>query len=454
MDRIKNHTKNMENKSDKPVVVVVGAGLIGTLSAYWLSYSNRYKVICIDKGPAPASGTSKANAGRFCPSLLGDFAPKLSTLKSLLLPTTEAGVGNVDWSPSVISWGVKYLHAAGLKRAEVNETLSELGSLSTTLMNHLMHNVIKLEKTDHNIWVYDNESSLAGGKALLDANSGAKYSALEPTKCAALTSLSLSIFGKNGGCLNVESDFTADARVFTEQVAKDSSLKHSCEFRFNSAVEKINRNEQGKLSSVQLQDGSIIPCDFMVVACGPWTNHFMSKWFGLTFPIMPLRGASVQLEDVSNRPTIGFADHTSGDLHFQVTPIGKTSLRLAGFADVVSDPLSNQIDVECSSKYKHALLARLRVAMPEVTWKNESAVWCGLRPVTPDRLPIIGPSGAPDVYLNVGHGAIGWTLAAVSGYLLCATMLKDHGYPALGIAEEGDKFNVKKKLGVDRFWPL
>lgn len=74
--------------------------------------------------------------------------------------------------------------------------------------------------------------------------------------------------------------------------------------------------------------------------------------------------------------------------------------------------------------------------------------------MSPDRLPIIGPSGIPDVFLNVGHGAIGWTLAAASGYLLCNSMLEAHGHAPLGIDLEADKFKTNQVLTVDRFFPL
>ena len=82
-------------------------------------------------------------------------------------------------------------------------------------------------------------------------------------------------------------------------------------------------------------------------------------------------------------------------------------------------------------------------ARREKTDDQRRAHRCGLRPISPDRLPIIGQCGSSqDVFLNVGHGAVGWTLAASSGYLLCAHMLKAHGFAPLGIDKEGDEFDM------------
>ena len=79
---------------------------------------------------------------------------------------------------------------------------------------------------------------------------------------------------------------------------------------------------------------------------------------------------------------------------------------------------------------------------------------CGLRPVTPDRMPVIGHTGVPDVFINAGHGAMGWTFAAASGYLLCNSMLAAHGHPPLGIDIGADRFDVDRDLALSRFWGL
>ena len=358
----------------KPTVVIIGAGLIGTSTAYWLSRSNQYQVVCIDKGPAPASATSKANAGRFCPSILGDFAPKLITLKSLLWRGAEGGVGKVEWSLPVALWGLKYLNAAMFKRKELNHSLTELGQISSRLMEHLMKDVIKLDKVMTNIWVYGDEKGLAAGRATLATSMAARFHMMDLEKCVALTSLSRSVFGTRGGCISVDSDYTANAKDFTTLLAK-ACPKENCDFKFNSRVENIIWSNDGRLSEVELQDGTRIPCNYLVLACGPWANQFMRKWFNVSLPIVPVRGASVQLEGVTNCPQVGFSDNTSGEIHFQVTPLGSKSLRLVGFAEVVPEPQAEEVEIDCSSKYREALIARMKVVMPSTSWKDESQVW-------------------------------------------------------------------------------
>jgi D-amino-acid dehydrogenase len=463
--------RETEDKEDLPTVVVIGAGVIGTVTTYWLSVSKRYKVICVDKGPAPASGTSKANAGRFCPSLLGDFAPKLTTLKSLLWRGAEGGIGKVDWSPAVVMWGIKYVQAASFRRYDINSTLNQLGGISTRLMDHLLKNVISLDVVSPNLWAYADNVSLAKGKEALMNTKGAKFTEISSKACTSLAAISKNVLGTNGGCLRVESDFTADAREFSVKMA-NACAKEFAEFRYDSRVVNVTKVEQETKFRVDLQDGTKVDCNYIVVACGPWASQFMGKWFGVDVPILPVRGASVQLNKVQNPPSVGFSDNTSGDMHFQVTPFGRDSVRLVGFADVVAPPKDEQLDVECPDSYRAALLGRARTVLPDMTWKQETPIWyelllvmmfriptnykyylrrCGIRPISPDRLPIIGDSGVPGIFLNVGHGAIGWTLAAVSGYLLCNDMLKKHGHQPLGQDPEADQFMVDKKVGLKRF---
>jgi len=445
----------METATKKKRVVVVGAGLIGTLSAYWLARSGKYQVICIDKGGGPASATSKANAGRFCPSLLGDFAPKMQALKSLMRPSTssgEGGVGKVEWSPWVVSWGVKYIQSATFRRTEINSVLDQMGQLSTRLMSQILSSAIRLETITPNVWVYPSDDGIKNGKSTLEKTPLARYRQLSSEECSALTSISKSALGITGGCLSVESDYTANAWDFTARMA-EASESLGAEFRYNTRVESLVRAPDGTLEGVKLDDGTRIQCDYAVIASGPWSNQLAKKWIGLSLPIMPVRGASITLLNVKNNPAVGFSDNGSGDVHFQATPYGN-SLRLAGFAEVVADPNHEQVEIECSSRYRDAFIARLKVVLPQVTWEGESAVWCGLRPVTPDRLPFIGPTQKQGVFLNTGHGAVGWTLAAASGYLLCASMLKHDGHKPLGVDQEGDTVDVAKTFGLARFWGL
>src|SRR5690606_19482025 len=133
----------------------------------------------LEKGNAPATATSKQNAGRFCPSLLGDFAPKLSTLRTLLWSGgAEGGVGNVNWSTAVVSWGLKYIKAAVFKREETNKTLNDIGSMSARLTEFILKSGVALPKVSPNVWIYNNETSLKSGLEIISRGKDVEFSVL------------------------------------------------------------------------------------------------------------------------------------------------------------------------------------------------------------------------------------------------------------------------------------
>lgn len=434
----------------RPHVVVIGSGLIGTLSTYYLSLSGHYSITCMDRGLEPCAFTSKRNAGRFCPSLFADFAPKLDTLSSVFLGTSSShGVSTVvQWNAAVVKWGTRFVWAAAFERDRVNHTMFALGGLCERLTNGLVAEW-NIPTVHPNVWVFDEESQLIGAMGNLKKWPGAKFQrAGSVEECVRLTGFAKHVFGTAGGCIKVDSDFTADAKEFTLHAIEASKRNKGVKFRFGVSAESIVR-ENGRVVGVMLSDGSIIDCDVVVYAGGPWSAK---KLLGRELPIMPLRGCSIQLEGVKNRPDVGSADYASKSLHFQITPIGKDSLRLVGFADVVQEPKPDGLECECPPHYKQALMQRLREALPQVSWADEGKTWCGIRPVSPDRVPVIGPV-SQDVFVNCGQGAMGWTMAAASGYLLCNSVLKSRGEAPLGIDPEGDAFDLAR-VSLDRFTSL
>ncbi len=114
--------------------------------------------------------------------------------------------------------------------------------------------------------------------------------------------------------------------------------------------------------------------------------------------------------------------------------MGTDTLRLVGFADIESldeprpfssDPLRRE---QARVSYEQRLLERAKLVFPGMTWTAQRAPWCGLRPLTPDGLPILGTLGGFDnLWLYIGHGSIGWTLAAGTGFLLTRDLLVRDG---------------------------
>jgi len=433
---------------DRPSVVVLGAGLVGTLSAHYLA--KHCNVVVLDAGPHPASKTSRANAGRFVPSLLrGDYAPSLSFIRANVtsqLRMLNPFASGAEASPSIFSlssYGMRYLRAT-TNRDAINAAFTRLADLSVILTEEMLEamdddDAAALHVVRDQVWLFSNKQAQRT-ENVVGFSPLARM--LAPSECAAhVKHLAWAVFGDapGGGCALIKEDFSLDAFAFTNAVKSKLETKSRSgrvEFRFNAKAQQLVRTGD-KVTGVRLDDGTEVKADHVVVAMGPWTRGFVKQQTGVDLPIMSVRGASLDLVDASNGPELGIADLTShSPSHFQMTPYG-SNVRLIGFAESASTPPDPATPVPCPEHYTKQLIDRALELFPRLSFVRRTPTWCGLRPVTPDLLPLVGrPSQSIDnLYVNGGHGAAGWTLAASTGYLLAQAVfandarLKQHAVP-------------------------
>jgi glycine/D-amino acid oxidase-like deaminating enzyme len=391
------------------------------------------------------------------PSILrGDYAPSVSfvaaTFRSQLQgsgraqPSSSSSLGSLDALSSLTGYGARYLRAALWNRGSINATFAQLADLSLALTTDIVRQVNpgnELSLVPYQLWLFTSAEA-AKAKHVAGYSPGARI--LSPEECAqCLPQVAKQFYGKQGGgCAEIREDFSADARRFTELVA---ARLEQVTFRFNTRVRGLARanGDTKRVTGVVLDDGRELLADHVgalfaprkrahaplaaVVAMGPWTAAFVRENCGVALPIMPVRGCSVDLVGCKNAPRVGFSDLSGRVPHFQVTPFGDT-VRLVGFADPAPPPVlggkdnSSPAAVDCPAHYRPELLARARALMPDLEFSHVRPAWCGLRPVTPDLLPIVGSVGPRDgnVWVNCGHGAAGWTLCAATGKVLAVAM--------------------------------
>ena len=162
----------------------------------------------------------------------------------------------------------------------------------------------------------------------------------------------------------------------------------------------------------------IIPCEKVIICAGINTPKFTE----MKLPMHGMQGFSIDLLDCystekgNGLPTVGIADQGSDQLYFQVTPYGNKRIRLVGFGNFTNNTTND------STTLKHAedvLLQYFQYSFPYIKYKSKRKIWNGIRPLSPDNFPIIGKDvKTSNVYINSGQGPHGWTLSAMSGYLL------------------------------------
>jgi D-amino-acid dehydrogenase len=206
------------------------------------------------------------------------------------------------------------------------------------------------------------------------------------------------------------SDESGDARRFTEILANKAALL-GVRFRHGEAVVALER-VAGRVSSVHLASGEKLAADLTVLALGSY-SPLLLRPLGVRLPVYPAKGYSVTLKvpEAAVAPTVSLTD----DGHKIVMSRFGQRLRVAGTAEF------NGYDISLNSARCAALLRRIGELFPGLADIGDAEYWAGLRPSTPGNVPLVGPlsgAGLDGLWLNTGHGTLGWTLACGSAKLL------------------------------------
>ncbi|GBG32829.1 Hypothetical Protein FCC1311_090542 [Hondaea fermentalgiana] len=474
-------------------VVVVGAGIVGVCTAHALREAG-LRVTVVEARQEVALETSFANAGRFCPTLLSTYPlSNPSTLKSLVsiknlktlvapsrkggdeqsqgpgstsnpdavaLKSTGALPSTTELSLDVIRWGAHFVRGCTQKQTEAKNAifrrLSHLCQDSTSaLIAQFPNRAASVDLRFDNVWVYGSQEALEQGVQRAQKASGAGFKHWNQLSCQACISTfpflesyfdKMIAQGMEPGCVAVLDDYTANAHKFTAEV------RSLCErgplpvrFHFGQRIRSVSETSAGsrRLRVVLTSSGdaggvttSTLEADHVVLCCGPSTNAVQRELGMTALPMVGLRGASIDLHGVEYGPRAGIADYVSGDLGFQLTPLEDGTVRLAGFADLIGDGSTPVTEAQCE-RYGTALKTRARLLFPHMTWTEESTPWSGVRPMTPDSLPYTGraPGPLPNIWVNAGHGPVGWTMAAGTARILAHQLATADG---LSYAGESD----------------
>ena len=394
-------------------VIILGAGVIGVSTAYQLSQQG-HDVVVIDRRTHAGLEASFANGGQVSACHAEPWATPTTLLKVLRwFWQSDAPLVFqwMRWDPALWRWLLRFLCNCTSARARHNmECTLRLALYSRTMLKTL--------RAETGITYDDSKSGILHIYRSLKAFSHAcaaaaimRANGLECQQCSVTTCLTIEpalrdVAPSLVGGLYSPDDESGDAHLFTTrlaQLAQDAGV----EFRFGVTILGL-QTEASKIVHVVTDHGPITGT-FYVLALGS-DSPLIARTVGLRLPIYPAKGYSLTVS------TAGFADapHVSitDDEYKMVYTRLRDRLRIAGTAELAG------WDSTCTSSRVAILLKRAQILFPHGGNYPSAVSWAGLRPQTPDSLPILGYTPWPELLLNTGHGTLGWTMAVGSASVI------------------------------------
>ncbi len=398
-------------------VLVLGAGVIGTTTAWYLACAG-HEVLVVDRQPEPALETSYANGGQISVSHAQPWANPGAPLKILkwlgredapllFRPTADAA----QWL-----WGMRFLLEClpGRTRRNTVNALS-LARYSAQLLAQLRAQTgMRYDEQTLGIlqlFFTAKDFDQACMPLALLRKAGLELRQLSAAQCVdtepALSGAGVPIVGG----IHAPGDESGDAHLFTLRLSERARAA-GVRFRFNVNVRAIEVCA-GRVERVIIDDETGIDeslrADATVVALGSYSPMLLRP-LGIAIPVYPVKGYSLTLAltDSDVAPRLSLSDD-SRKLVF--SRLGDR-LRVAGTAEL------NGYDTSLNDARCDALLRRTRQLFPGITGNEDPHYWTGLRPATPSNQPLIGATRFPNLFLNTGHGTLGWTMACGSGKVI------------------------------------
>jgi D-amino-acid dehydrogenase len=399
-------------------ICILGAGVLGVTSAYELARRG-HEVTVIERASEPARECSFANGGQLSYSHAEPWAnphvfPKLfkwmwqDDAPLVLRPSTD---------PHMMRWGLLFLLNCLPSKARANcETMLRLGLYSKQKMAELMADT-KVEFAflgNGTLHVFDNQKSFDGAKrhAEFQAKLGCSETPMTPDECFTLEPALANTTKKLVGGMFAPIDESGDIHVFTKNLADYCAKNLKVTFLYNQKIAKLHKTDD-RITHVEIEGQHrdyMAGFDAYVMSLGSHSAPQLRK-LGLHVPIYPMKGYSISFNASEHCPKVSITD----DAAKQVYTLLGNRMRVAGTAEFAG----------FNEAVRNVRIDPLKKGMRELFPKapqEELTEWACLRPSTPDGPPIIGKTPFTNLFMNTGHGTLGWTQAAGSARLLADVM--------------------------------
>ena len=399
-------------------VLVLGAGVVGVTTAYYLAQQG-YDVVVVDRQPSVANETSFANAGQISPGYASPWAAPGIPLKALQWMMREHSPFSLRLTadPFQYQWMLQMLRNCTAARYAVNkERMVRMAEYSRDCLDALRADTgIEYEGrqlgTTQLFRTQQQFDAAANDIAVLE-RSGVPYQLLESRDIASVEPALAAVSDTLTGALHLPNDQTGDCNLFTRNLAQMARAL-GVEFRFARTVQRINSS--GDQISGVLIDGLVESADYYVMAMGSYSRAMLAP-LGINLPVYPLKGYSltVPIVDAAMAPQSTIIDET---YKVAITRFDQR-IRVGGMAQV------SGFDLSLNPQRRETLEYVTGMLYPQGGDLTRAEFWTGLRPATPDGTPIVGPSAYRNLFLNTGHGTLGWTMSCGSASYLADIISK------------------------------
>jgi D-amino-acid dehydrogenase len=394
-------------------VVVLGAGVIGLTTAWYLR-ADGHQVTVIERNDDVANETSFANGGQLSYSYVAPLAGPgvLSKLPNWLWRQDSPVRFHPRIDPQQWSWLLRFVRACTHRQSEGStRRLLSLSFFSRDLMDELLACESGLNFDYANagkLVIYRTGAAFDAARRLLDyqRSLGCEQEALSADACIIKEPALAHQAGQLQGGIFTASEDSGDCYQFCVGMLR-LLRKRGVTFRFGTAVTRLRRTA-GRQVTASAGDEDI-DADHVVIATGASSVPLL-RTLGIRVPLYPLKGYSltVPLDAGAVAPRISVTDYERKIVYARLGD----RLRIAGMADITG----RRADVD--PQRVATLRTEAKAMFPDAANFDKAMTWCGLRPATPKGLPIIDRTPFENLWLNIGQGALGFTLALASGRLM------------------------------------
>ncbi|MCP1759353.1 D-amino acid dehydrogenase [Bradyrhizobium japonicum] len=393
-------------------VLILGSGVIGVTSAYYLARAG-HEVTVVDRQPEPALETSFANAGEVSPGYSSPWAGPGVPVKAIKWLLMKHGplVIRPKLDPVMWVWLSKMLRNCTSARYAVNKSrMIPIAEYSRDCLRDLRRDIgIQYdERSQGTLQLFRHQAQLDGtGEDIAVLKQyGVPFEVLSREGCIVVEPALAAVKEKFAGGLRLPQDETGDCHMFTQALAKHAEAL-GVRFMFNTGIDRIV-TDGARVSGVVTSAGTL-QADAYVLALGSWSSRLVAP-LGISLPVYPVKGYSitVPIKDASGAPESTVMDES---YKVAITRLGNR-IRVGGTAEISG--YSSQLYDARRATLDHSLTD----LFPRGGDLSKATFWSGLRPMTPDGPPVIGPTQYGNLHLNTGHGTLGWTMSCGSGRVL------------------------------------
>ncbi|UYK80292.1 D-amino acid dehydrogenase [Xanthomonas sacchari] len=398
-------------------VLVLGSGVIGTATAWYLARSG-CEVTVVDRQPAAGLETSYANAGQVSPGYASPWAAPGVPLKALkwlfqrhaplaITPTADL---------QQYLWLAQMLRNCTAERYAINKArMVRLSEYSRDCLDQLRAETgIAYEGRQlGTTQLFRTQQQLDGAAKDIEVlrEYGVPYELLDRAGIARVEPALASAPASLVGALRLPNDQTGDCRLFTQRLAAMAAAA-GVQFRQGETIEALQADGD-RIDGVRI-GGRVERADRYVVALGSYSPGLLAP-LGIRLPVYPLKGYSLTLpiRDAALAPTSTILDES---YKVAITRFD-ARIRVGGMAELAGFDLSRP------ARRRATLEKVVNDLYPRGGDLAAAEFWTGLRPATPDGTPVVGATGYRNLFLNTGHGTLGWTMACGSGRYLADLMV-------------------------------